>query len=482
MASVQHKAAPPPSHASSGMPVRTGAVVGFLVFVELVSGVVQGSLIPLLPQLGHALGVSHGDLNWASSVHLLAAALLVPAFARLGDLYGHRRMLRIAVVMVVVGTLLTAAATSYPMVLAGRALQGPLAALLPLEIALVRDRLPKEQARVAIGMLVGALTFGVSFGLVSSGWIFERMGSASGTLWIVTAFAAIAVPVSCFLIPESVTRARVKVDIPGTAGLALGLAAVLYGIAQAEEHGWTSTAFLGCTGLGAVVLAGWVAYELRAAQPMVDVRALASPQALPLYLASAVFGMVLYGSQTAHATFMGTPRQLGYGFGMGVLAIGLTLLPLGLGAFAGSSLAPRIARTTGYRTVLLGGASATAAGFVWMALLHDTVWHLVVGGAVTGIGTGVCLASLPTVIVELAPRDQSGIAGGLYSTSKTLGGSISGAVFATVLSTMTVPGLDQAVPSESAYTTVWFVCAGTSVLTALLVLAVRHNPVPEPTA
>ncbi|MET7360483.1 MFS transporter [Streptomyces sp. NPDC005562] len=483
MAPVQDMAAPPPSRTSSGMPVRTGAVVGFLVFVELVSGVVQGSLIPLLPQLGHALGVSHAHLNWASSVHLLAAALLVPAFARLGDLHGHRRMLRITVVMVVIGTLLTASATSYPVLLVGRALQGPLAALLPLEIALVRDRLPKEQARLAIGMLVGALTLGISLGLVASGWIFERMGSPSGTLWIVTAFAAAAVPVSFFLIPESVTRARVKVDIPGTVGLALGLAAVLYGVAQAEEHGWTSMLFLACTGLGALVLAGWGAYELRAAHPMVDIRALARPQAFPLYLAAAVFGMALYGSQTANATFMGTPRDLGgYGFGMGVLAIGLTSLPLGLGAFAGSSLAPRIARTAGYRAVLVGGALVSAVGFVWMALLHEAVWQLVVGGVVTGIGTGVCLASLPTVIVELAPLDQSGIAGGLYSTSKTLGGSISGAAFATVLSAMTIPGPDQAVPSESAYTTVWFACAGTAVLTALLVLAVRRAPATEPIA
>ncbi|MEU1321150.1 MFS transporter [Streptomyces tibetensis] len=340
----------------------------------------------------------------------------------------------------------------------------------------------REQARLAIGMLVGALTLGISLGLAASGWIFERTDSPSGTLWIVTAFVAITVPVSFLLIPESVTRARVKVDTPGTVGLALGLAAVLFGIAQAEEHGWTSTLFLTCTGLGALVLSGWVAYELRAAHPMVDVRALVRPQAFPLYLAAAVFGMALYGSQTANATFMGTPRELGgYGLGMSVLGIGLTSLPLGLGAFAGSVLAPRIARTAGYRAVLVGGALMSAAGYVGMALLHDAVWHLVVGGVVTGIGTGVCLASLPTVIVELAPRDQSGIAGGLYSTSKTLGGSVSGAVFVTVLSAMTIPGLDKVVPSESAYSTVWFVCAGTSVLTAVLILAVRRATATEPT-
>lgn len=139
---------------------KVSAVVGLLVLFEITSGFIQGGVAPLLPDLGTEMNISDANLNWVISVQLLTAAVSVPAFGRLGDLYGHRRMLRIALACVAVGSILVVIAPNLPVLLAGRALLGPLAALLPLEIALVRDRLPVELARRAIARLVGALTLG----------------------------------------------------------------------------------------------------------------------------------------------------------------------------------------------------------------------------------------------------------------------------------------------------------------------------------
>ncbi|GGN28017.1 MFS family permease [Actinoplanes campanulatus] len=133
---------------------RVSAVVGLLVLLELTSGFIQGGVAPLLPDLGAEMGISDADLNWVISVQLLAATVSVPAFGRLGDLYGHRRMLRVALAGVAVGSVLVAFAPNLAVLLFGRALLGPLAALLPLEIALVRDRLPTELARRASGLVV----------------------------------------------------------------------------------------------------------------------------------------------------------------------------------------------------------------------------------------------------------------------------------------------------------------------------------------
>src|SRR4051794_24465167 len=113
---------------------RTRRIVYLLVCFELTSGFLQFGLVPLLPRIGHRLGVADSALPWVMGVHLVAAAVCVPVFGRLGDLYGHRRLLRIAVAVVAAGTVLVALAPTFPALLAGRVLQGPLAALLPLEI------------------------------------------------------------------------------------------------------------------------------------------------------------------------------------------------------------------------------------------------------------------------------------------------------------------------------------------------------------
>ncbi|MFI0967838.1 MFS transporter [Streptomyces sp. NPDC021080] len=153
-------------------------------------------MTPLLPALGEHHGIGDSTLNWMMSVQLLAGAVMVPVLGRLGDLYGHRRMLRAAIVAVTAGTLLVALAPDFPVLLLGRVFQGALVALLPLEIALVRDRLPVEQARRAIARLVGALTLGSLLGAVVMGAAAKAAHSIQLVL-LVPAFLALAcVPVN----------------------------------------------------------------------------------------------------------------------------------------------------------------------------------------------------------------------------------------------------------------------------------------------
>ncbi|BCJ44551.1 MFS transporter [Actinoplanes ianthinogenes] len=442
---------------------KVAAVVGLLVLFELTSGFIQGSISPLLPALGTELGISDAHLNWVTAVQLLASAVSVPAFGRLGDLHGHRRMLRIALAGVAAGSLLVALAPNLPLLLAGRLLQGPLAALLPLEIALVRDRLPTELARKAIARLVGALTLGALLGGVLVAGLHEVIGSAQATLLVPAVLAILCVPVSFVAVPESRNLAAGRLDLPGVVLLSVAMVALLGGISLLSTAAGAGAA-LAVAGL--VLFTGWAVLELRTAEPLVDLRALTGRHVAPFFGCSFVFGIVYFGSQAPDSTFLAaSPAETGYGFGLTALQISLVALPAVIFAVIGSSCTALIAARFGYRHTLVAAFLVIAAGFVGTALFHAQVWQLLVVKVPIGLAVGVALGAMPTVIAETADPSRTGITTALYNNVKTLGGAVAGGVVAAILAGVVLDGADT--PAESAYVIVWLMCAALCTLAAL---------------
>ncbi|GAA1556974.1 MFS transporter [Actinomadura kijaniata] len=463
MTATARPAVPPPA----GPPVGSvTAVVGLLVLFEVVSGFLQAGIAPMLPGIGRELGVSDSALTWVISVQLLGAAVCVPAFGRLGDLYGHRRMLRIALVSVAVGAVLVAAAPNFAVLLLGRALQGPLAALLPLEIALVSDRLPVAMARRAIARLVGALTLGSLLGALGMGLADEALGDVRAALWVPAALALVCVPVSFVAVPESVRRGGGRVDWPGVSLLSLTMIALLAGVSGAERGGWLSAGTLGPLALGALLLAAWVVVELRSAEPLVDLRAMAGRHVAPFYATSFAFGIVYFGSQSPNATFLATDPAEGYGFGMSALSIALVTLPATVAAMLASTLLPRVAARTGYRRALVGSFALVAAGFGGFAAFHGALWPLVVSLLLAGVGLGASLSAMPTVIVEASDPSRTGVAAALYNNVKTLGGAVAGGVFGSLLS---------GIGGQGGYVAVWLAGAAGALVAAGCAMIARRQ-------
>lgn len=443
---------------------KVGAVVGLLVLFELTSGFIQGSIAPLLPGLGSEMGISDAHLNWVISVQLLASAVCVPAFGRLGDLHGHRRMLRIALICVAAGSLLVALAPNLPVLLAGRLLLGPLAALLPLEIALVRDRLPVELARRAIARLVGALTLGALLGGVLTAGLHQVIGDARLTLLVPAVLAVLCVPVSFLAVPESARLATGKLDLAGIAVLSVAMVALLAGISLLSPI---------LIVLGVAGFAGWVVLELRVAEPLVDLRAMAGRHVAPFFACSFVFGIVYFGSQSPDSTFLAADRSTaGYGFGFTALQISLVALPAAVFAVIGSACTALIAARLGYRPTLVAAFLVIAAGFVLTALFHAQVWQLLAIKIPIGLAVGVALGAMPTVIAETADPSRTGITTALYNNVKTLGGAVAGGVVAAILSALTLS--TGSTPSESAYVTVWLICATLCAAAALAARSARR--------
>ncbi|WP_233617597.1 MFS transporter [Actinomadura sp. WAC 06369] len=464
MTATAGAAAPGPGSPGGAPPVQSvTAVVGVLVMFEVVSGFLQAGVAPMLPGIADHLGISDSAVTWVVSVQLLAAAVGVPAFGRLGDLYGHRRMLRVALVSVAIGSVLVALAPNLAVMLVGRFLQGPLAALLPLEISLVRDRLPVELARRAIARLIGALTFGGLLGGVGMGVADAAFGDVRLVLAVPAVLAVLCVPVAWTLVPEAVTRATGRVDWPGIALLALAVVGVLAGVSLAGERGWTDGAALGCLALALAVLAAWAVMELRVRQPLVDLRAMAGRHVAPYYFASFAFGVVYFGVLSPNSTFMATdPDEAGYGFGMSALAISMVTLPALACSIATSAQTARLAAKVGYRNALIGAYALVAAGFAGKVVAHDEIWQFVVETMLLGAGLGVALSAMPTVIAEASDPSRTGVSTALYNNVKTIGGAVAGGVFGTVLAA--AAGSEH--PSEGAYMTVWFVSGLCALLAA----------------
>ncbi|MFE0642517.1 MFS transporter [Streptomyces sp. NPDC058877] len=456
-----------------------GAVVGLLVFFEITSGVLQAGIAPLLPDLATRLGIDAVDTNWIISVQLLAAAVCVPLFGRLGDLHGHRRLLRIALALVATGTLVVALADGYPLVLIGRLLQGPLAALLPLEIALVRDRLSVADARKAIALLVGSLALGSLAGGVVMGLLRSAVADLRLVLLVPAVLALICVPVSFVAVPESTGRASGRVDWPGVTLLSTAVLALLSGVGAAKNGAWGGAAVLGPLLLGVALLTAWVLVELRADEPLVDVRALAGREAAPFYLGAFLFGIFYFGSQAPNATFFAAdPESVGYGFAMSALAISLVSLPGYGAAVLGSFATEAVARRIGYRPTLVAAFALVAAAFLQYALFHGVVWHMAAGSFFLGLGIGLALGAMPTVIVEASDPSRTGIAAALYNNVKTLGGAVAGGVFASLLGAFTSSATGE--PGEDGYRAVWLAGAACALLAAVFSALARRHEDPSP--
>ncbi|MFD9660470.1 MFS transporter [Rhodococcus sp. NPDC059968] len=466
-----------PNPTGAGSDRRLGAAagfVGFLFAMELSSGFLQAWFSPILSAIGEKYSVGPADLNWVQTSYLLATAVLVPLLAKMGDQYGHKRMLVVATAMVTVGSVVSALAPTYGIFILGRAITGALAAFLPFEFAIVRER-AGEQSGKAIGLLVGGLTLGASVGVVLSG-VLASFLSLTVLLLVPAALMALALVVVVFFVPETTARTSGRLDWAGAILLGAGLAFALFAISTGNRFGWASGPVLGGLLLGGALLALWVVLERRVASPLVDFAMLSGRAGvgLPILLA-ALFGAQLFGSQTPIALFVGTdPAAAGFGLGLSSSMIGLVLVFASIAAFVGTFVGPRLGARVGDVTAVIVGAVTAALGYALLTALHSDTVSVLAWLVVSGLGNGIIISALPNVVVARAPRDSVGIASGLYNSARTVAGAIAGASFTAVMSgfTATLDG-GSVITSEAGYQAVWVICGLLSLAVAGLAVVTR---------
>ncbi|MEU1177913.1 MFS transporter [Streptomyces sp. NPDC005820] len=458
-----------PTRSATGDPAarRPGLVVAVLAFGGIVVSLMQTLVIPIVPELPKLLNASASDATWAVTATLLAAAVATPVMGRLGDMYGKRRMLLVSLLMLVAGSVTAALSDTLAPMIVGRALQGLASGVIPLGISIMRDELSAERLGSATALMSASLGVGGALGLPAAALIADHL-DWHALFWTSAALGVVAAAVVPLCVPESPVRAGGRFDLVGTLGMAAGLVCLLLGISKGADWGWGSATTLGLFGAAGVVLLLWGLFELRVAQPLVDLRTTARRQVLVTNLASMAFGFSMFAMSLVLPQLLQLPEATGYGLGRSLLAAGLVMAPTGLVMMATAPLSALVSRARGPKVTLMIGAVIVAAGYGLGIVLMDAVWQLVLVSCVVGAGIGFAYGAMPALIMGAVDPAETAAANSLNTLMRSIGTSTASAVAGVILAQMTTTFGAVALPSENGFKVVMAVGSGA----ALLALAV----------
>ena len=448
---------------------RTWPWLLFVGLGALVVSLAQSLLIPVLATLPATLDASADTVQWLLTSTLLVAAVAVPLFGRLGDMFGARRMLLVAIGALVVGSLLTALTSNVALLIVGRGIQGISTAAIPLGISLLSRLLPRERAGSAIALISAMLGVGGALGLPFAGVIAEHF-DFHALFWIAGAVAAVAFVGILLVVPEVPSRRGGRVDVLGAVLLGGALVALLLPLAEGSDWGWSSGRVIGLLVLAAVLLAvfGW--WQTRAGNPLVDLSTMRRRPIVLTNLASLLFGFAMFASLIGTASYVQAPEASGYGFGTSIVVGGLAMLPGGLAMLVFAPVSARLIAWRGAPQVLALGGVIVAVGWLARIVFTGSLTQVVLGATVVGIGTSIGYASMPALINEHTPRDEIAAANGVNSLLRAIGSSLASAVGGTILAASTISLGAFALPSLGAYRVLFVVCGIAALLAAAAAL------------
>ncbi|WP_328999416.1 DHA2 family efflux MFS transporter permease subunit [Kribbella sp. NBC_00709] len=433
-------------------PTLTGArrfgVLIALCLAVLVLGLDTTVLNVALPTLAKDLDASTSQLQWmANSYNLVLAALLLPA-GLLGDRYGRRKIIAIALTLFGAASLACALADSAGTLIAARAFLGIGAAMIvPVALSLITVLFRTEQERQkAIGFFVVANSIGMPLGPIVGGLLLDH----TGWQWIffmnvpIALIAAVAVTL---LVPETRSSQRPAIDWLGIVLSSAGLASLVYGVTKAGETSWTAGVTLAFVGLAVVLLAGFLLWQRRNTEPLIELRLFGERVFTGGAVLLTVAGCAIFG-------LLFTMPQYFQGInGSDALHTGLKLLPFIGGLTVGAKVAEPVEAKAGTRVVVLIGFVVMAAGYVLGAFTdlstgygYTAIWFVVVG-----FGLGCSMPQAMNAALGVLDPERAGTGSGLLQAFRQVGGTVGVAVLGTVLNSVYRNNVDTTgLPAQAA--------------------------------
>jgi EmrB/QacA subfamily drug resistance transporter len=399
----------------------------------------QSLVVPALPEIQKALGTSEGAVGWILTAFLLSASVATPIIGRLGDVYGKERLLMVVLLMLALGTLISAVASSLWLMLLGRVIQGAGGGIFPLAFSIIRDEFPNERVPGAIGLVSSLLGIGGGAGVVFAGIISQNL-SYHWLFWFPLAAILATAYLTWRYIPESPVKTPAEINYRAAALMTAGISAVLLAITETSTWGWGSPKTIGLFAFGVAFCALWVTVEVRSREPLVDMAMMRIRGVWTTNLAAFLLGAGMYSSFIVLPQFAQLPESTGFGFGASAVESSLYLLPSALTMGALGLAAGRVARRFGSKLALIVGAGVAAVAFAFAALVHDAPIDQLLTAALLGIGIGLAFAALGNLIVQAVPATQTGVASGMNTVMRTLGGALGGQISATFIADNTAHG------------------------------------------
>jgi EmrB/QacA subfamily drug resistance transporter len=407
--------------------VWTLAITSVALFMVVLDNLVVSTALPVIRV---DLDASIEELEWTVNAYTLTFAVFLLTGAALGDRFGRRRMFATGIAIFTLASAGAALAPTIDALIAARAIQGIGGALvMPLTLTILSTAFPAERRGVALGMWGAIGGVAVASGPLVGGLVIEGI-AWQWIFWL-------NVPVGIALAPLALLRLRETygtdkaLDLPGLALVSAGLLGLVWGLVNGNAQGWTSPRILGAVGLGVVLLAAFICWELRARAPMLPMRFFRSRTFAAANTASLLMTFGMFGAIFLLTQFFQTAQ------GHSPLQAGLRVLPWTLMPMVVAPVAGALSDRIGGRLLLASGLGLQALGLAWNAAVTEAgvgYASLVGPFVISGIGMGLFFAPLANVVLGSVARDEEGKASGANNAVREVGGVLGVAVLASIFS------------------------------------------------
>ena len=429
-----------------------------------------------LPSIQRDLGASISGLEWTVNGYTLSFAVLLATGGRLGDIFGRRRMFLTGVVIFALSSATAGLAVSQTDLVISRVVQGVGAALMmPATLSIITDAFPPSERGKAMGTWAGVSGLALAVGPVVGGLLTEHV-SWRAIFYLNIPVAIGAVLASLFAVRESRDRTVGReVDFAGVAVLTAGLSALILALVEGNEWGWGSTEVVALLAGSALALALFVAIELRVRVPMVEFHFFSNRN----FLGAIVVAMIVSFSMLGVFFFLALYMQdvLRYSpLEAGIRFLPSTLMIVGLAPVAG-----RLADRFGPRWLIVAGLLVVAASLYSFSgiAVDSTYLELLPGFMLLGIGIALTMSPMTSAAMNAVPVEKAGIASGVLSMFRMVGGSLGVAVTGAIFQGSVGASFVEASPQQfvDALGFAMSVCAAVAVAGAAIgAAAIRTRP------
>ncbi|HVF15096.1 MAG TPA: DHA2 family efflux MFS transporter permease subunit [Acidimicrobiales bacterium] len=421
-------ARPVPLHEDPVVHRRRWFLLGIMCLSLVMVVMSVSGLNVALPNMQRELGASSSALQWIiDSYALVFAALLLPAGA-LGDRFGRKRALLFGLVVFASGSVVGGLATGSFQVIVGRVITGVGAAfVMPATLSLLTTIFPPEERRKAIALWAGFAGAGGALGPIVSGALLESFWWGSAVLANVPIVAFVLIAVAVFS-PTSKDPEATPLDPVGSGLSLVGLGALVFGIIEGPERGWSSGIVLASFAVAAVGLIGFVVWERRSTHPMLPLDLFKDRRMSVGSAVVTVAFLIMFGLFFLFTLYLQFVR------GYSPLSAGLSTLPLAVTLVAVAPRSAALAERLGTGPVMAFGFVLVSSGFGVLALLTPTTPYLVLAVALVLLGAGMSLTAAPATgsIMSAVPPAKAGVGSAVNDTTREVGGALGIAVLGSI--------------------------------------------------
>ncbi|MGH9279330.1 MAG: MFS transporter [Acidimicrobiales bacterium] len=381
-----------------------------------------------LPSMQEGLDATASQLQWIVDAYALVfAALLLPAGA-LGDRFGRKKALLFGLTVFATGSLVSGLGTEAAQVIVGRVITGVGAAfVMPATLSLLTSIFPPHERRKAIAVWAGFAGAGGALGPIVSGALLENFWWGAALLVNIPIVAVVIVAVAVFS-PSSRDPEATPLDPIGALLSLVGLGALVFGIIEGPEEGWTNPVILVAFGVALVGLAGFMTWERRTVHPMLP---------LPLFRdrrLSVGSGVITAAFFVMFGLFFLFAQYLQFVRGYSPLSAGLATLPLAVTLVIVAPRSALMAEKVGTGSVIAAGFVLISSGFALLSFIGPGTSYLMLALALVLLGAGMSLTAAPATgsIMSAVPQAKAGVGSAINDTTREVGGALGIAVLGSI--------------------------------------------------